>query len=229
MYIFERDEYREKHNTGPSWGFWHLWVWVISLAFAIAKIVQASLELFVGQEGPLRLGVVAAEGALTGMVVGIAQALLLARYLNKSAAFRWVKVTTIAWAARLPVVFLVTTPLLQFYGELWFSNFAWIATAITMGAIGGDIIGLAQAPVLRPYVEHAGRWRWSNLVGGAASGFFTIGASYYNYPDYPSYNLAQDQSLLPMSALEGIVFAAITGITLLDMLRHLRGSQTITP
>ena len=144
----------------------------IPIGFAIGQAISFGIGFATGNAKTWAMGLVIGP-ALTGMVLGIAQWLMLRD--RSLPAYRWNVVTSISWAAGHAVTVLIGNAV---YGAvnlaLWqTSNLAvvWgvsgLVSGLVSGAIGGILVGLAQWWVLRKYSQISHHWILSTSLAWA--------------------------------------------------------------
>ena len=191
---------------------------------------------------PTRLGGVV-RGALVGLVIGVctgvAQAVVLLRYLKPAGALQWIGATIAGRIARMLVITVLSYTVLaniptEAHGALFIGIIAiYFAAMALIGGAGGAATGYAQRFVLEKRVAHAQPGVWINAISSAVV-FIAIAAISFStnlvrppVPDDGIYYAAaggSDASPLDLGlafdVVTSAVAAAITGLVLIDMLRH---------
>ncbi len=208
MALYARDEYSEKHRTGPGWGFGLAWI-IATVAGAVSGRALADwlpLSRLDGQFGDLAAQVLISVAI--GLCIGVAQAVVLVRYLKVVGALQWVGATILGWIARVLLISLLSGILLNAILDTDVKGLLFVLYMAVMGAIGvgaGVGTGFVQRYVLDKRVAYAARWIWANIAASVLT-FIAI---------------AVDPEFGPeLSILLDIAGAAITGYVLVDMLRH---------
>lgn len=247
MYYNDRDEYAEKHRKGPGWGYWHLWVLGISVAFAASRYMKDNLVDTMSLPSNMEAIGWVLSGTFRGLWIGFVQAAILWRFLDGNSRVKWWAVTIVAWAVGNFAVDIAQVVL----GNVLYQWFYYAQDQVNVvlttigGALAGELVGLMQTPILRSRVQQAWRWRWSNLAAGAVSyvGYyvlqglitresFFIGAcpgtenSTWNIDCAIPVSITHTDDLPIIAAMQGAIYAAITGFVLIDMLRHPRQQES---
>ena len=166
-----------------DWNLWFRWV----LANAIGEVVGLgtaavvgvglawTIEKTMGAFGSLAMaGVMILVGTLEGIVVGIAQWLVLRRPIQNMSWRVWVLATAIgafvAWTlGMIPSTLMATNTAAAAAAapppEM--SDVVMYGLAALMGAVLGPILGLPQWLVLRRHVQKAGWWVLANAAAWA--------------------------------------------------------------
>jgi hypothetical protein len=184
----------------------HLWLWW-TLATAIAGAIVGALEVSGFQ--------FLATLAFTGLLIGVAQWLILRYYIPQ--AFWWIGVSTLGWIFGLLLLLssdVALDPLIQFLSTLGAWEVFW------MNLVGQPIVlavfGAAQFPILRRFVRKAHWWILVSAVGGALEGAGSSTVAYILRP-----------GLLPEPFTTALTYGSgwlgygiVTGICLQWLLRH---------
>jgi hypothetical protein len=97
---------------------------------------------------------------LGGAIVGLAQGLLLRRYLSKSIA--WIGLTCVGWLiSSFPILILLLT--MGMIGS-WSEPIKWIELALMFGAISGVVIGFFQQSVIHCVAPSTKQWMCATTV-----------------------------------------------------------------
>lgn len=174
------------------WWLWRQWV----LANSIGELVGLGLSAMVGAGivallswgfgtvSPILIAViVVAAGVIEGMIVGVAQWLVLQHLLPHLPLARWVKATAagafIAWALGMMPSTLMDMGSAPGSGEMiTIPAGVEYLLAAGMGAVLGPILGGVQWWLLREYVQQAWWWIPAHALawaGGMAAIFWVIG------------------------------------------------------
>ena len=177
-----------------------LLAWMVtSLGFPFGGVLALSLA------GPMDNVVSAALGGiLAGAVIGVAQWLVLRAYLGIDATWVLATASGLALGNTLGVILAGT-------GD-------GISGLLIIGAAAGVCVGAAQWTLLRERLRHAGVWV-TVLVMAWPLGWTT------------TWSIGVDVSVgyAVFGAVGALVFAAITGSTLLLMVRSLSRAPASTP
>ena len=168
-------------QTFSSFQLW--WQWVLAdaaggavglgaaslIGAALAWTVETALGAFAGLA---MMAILVFAGTFEGAVVGVAQALVLRRWLKGLSWKKWVLATAVgalvAW-----ILGMLPTTLMDFSAEATntpapeISDAMQYAFAILLGAVAGPILGFAQWILLRRHVHKAGWWLAANSAGWA--------------------------------------------------------------
>lgn len=203
----------EDRSSPPNLN-WKLWLWwtvataAASIPFYFLPTLPAARDLFPREAWGLDFLYLAAMGAGSVAVAGVAQWLVLRQYFQK--AWTWILACTVggaigmiaSWAVMWTVVLLaLAIATAGFYG----GGVGWAAVPLlvvcggTYGAASGAVVGIAQWLVLRRQVRRAGWW----VVASIALGFFAN-------PLVPSSGWASVGTILGLF-LPGLVLAFLIG------------------
>jgi hypothetical protein len=205
-----------------SWTLWEWWVGVMAIAELICfGIVLAASVLInsLGMQGAV--AIFHLVGLLQGVVLGVAQWLVLHRYVKHIQA--WVVVTAIA----AMIAWFIG---LQISALIGFSTF--FDTTLTaamkaqnllkgvflLGAWVGGVLGCAQWFVLRSHIHQGILWIGANALAwalGLVVAFLMLGMIHPS--DYFSLETALAGTATGLTM--GAVVGAITGVTLIWLLR----------
>lgn len=107
---------------------------------------------------------------MTGFVVGVAQWLVLRRYLPY--AGWWILVSAFGWILGTVTSIMtreITAPIIEFFelisevqGVFWLN--------VVNGTVYGAVLGVTQWLVLRRHTQRAGWWVFASAIGGAVNG-----------------------------------------------------------
>lgn len=146
----------------PAWKLWLWWVFANSAGLLLGVALGLALgPVAISVARTLGVGVSDDERIAMGMIptigpsLAIAQSLTLRKHLPQ--ARWWVLATTVGWVAGAATVFTVVP--VGFAPRL-------VEYVVSFGTIG-LVLGVAQWPVLRRQVPHAGWWVLASLVGWA--------------------------------------------------------------
>jgi hypothetical protein len=232
MYVQERDAYYEAHHGAPGYVYWALWLaWLVVniVAFIVSESlgqgVQTSLfppdpssarllslEGHVVSDGVVQYGSAVIGGLVAGAVLGILQGVVLLPFLKLAGMLEWVLATTVGRAARWIAMYVISRELVGLTLDNHIVGvFVLFSLLIAVGIIAGVTLGYAQNIVLRRRVHHSEWWVLANIPGPVGVGL-VIGMTL---------SIAGENTLRDFSTpLIAIVTAAVTGIALIDLLRH---------
>lgn len=236
MALYQRDEYAEKHSMGPGWWFGLRWIVATVLGSMIGRALGdglSRLELD-GIFGILVLSILV--GVAAGLCVGVAQALVLYRYLASEGALGWIGATILGRVVRVVLVTLLSWILLSAIpntapGVLFLAILlAYFVMMAIIGAVAGAAVGYFQRFVLERRVAHAHRWVWVNIgasvltfIALASLNYVSVQTDALHYGSRVASTITVYPELstdLAFHVLNDIVVGAITGYVMIDMLRH---------
>lgn len=214
-----------------------LWLWWV-VATAVGELVGFAVPAIIGPAAAWAMrGMVGTSAAITvvgvavlagsgeGAILGFAQGLILRRYIQNMAQWKWVLATAVAAALAWAIGMLPST--LQDVANIDITKvnlIIFISAAVLLGIVFLLSIGFAQWLVLRRHVGKAGWWILANAIA------WPVGVT------VPAIGLSLVPDGSPMvvwiivgivsGALMGIVVGAITGTWLVWLLRtHLSSSK----
>jgi hypothetical protein len=165
--------------------------------------------------GPLII-ILAMIGLLTGAMVGIAEGIVLRRYLTIIPIWEWVLFTTIggtgAW---------VTGPILIVALLLSIAWVSYLPCIILLGAaLSGAWVGATQRWVLLKYVGTAGSWLWVNILAGIIFVFGTLffASLWGNIRNVQVFN-GSPEALIVGEIMGGFLYGAVTSVAFVRLLR----------
>ncbi|NJO72621.1 MAG: hypothetical protein HC833_01890 [Leptolyngbyaceae cyanobacterium RM1_406_9] len=204
-----------------SWTLWEGWVAVMAIAELIGLgivVIAATLIHSLGTESSVT--VLHLVGLLEGIILGVAQWLVLHRYIKRINA--WVIVTAIAvmivWLIGIKIsalmVFSITldttlTPAMQAK--------ALLKGVALLGAWVGGVLGFAQWFVLKSHIHRAAMWIVANALAWALG--LAVAFTMVNRIHSARFNLETALAGIATGLTTGAVVGAITGITLIWLLR----------
>lgn len=125
-----------------------------------------SIEGRVELAQPLSYLVSAIGGLVAGVVLGLAQGLLLLPYLKTRGMVEWVVVTTLGRMVRWVALFVIGQQLVALVVDrTWLGSCVLFGLLVGMGIIAGLALGYAQSRVLRDRVNRSSWWVLANLPG----------------------------------------------------------------
>jgi hypothetical protein len=185
------------------------------VAFSLPTGVWAATAV-AGLDERIALAPVILAGAGEGAVLAYAQSRALRRELPDFDTSAWIRATAAAAALSWAVGMMPST----FHEPL---SALPPPVVIVFGLAGGVVmlcsIGVAQAAVLRRYVEHAGRWITANALGWLA-GLPVVFAALAVAPEHPA--AVRVAFALVGAVGMGAAVAAVTGSCLVRLLGHRR-------
>lgn len=218
MPLAERDEYAERHNRRSFFGTlltWLLWV----LATGVGLIVGRTIGLVPDRLAQVSIvpyiGVLAARGAMVGLVTGALQGLVLLPLIRRKGYLPWLAASSVGWGVRAVLLFLISNSLVNA-----FSGFVPVDLALAGGAGGivvGAALGIVQGYALRDHIWHQAVWVVAS-IGGACIG--RVVAAF-------GITLGYADSLVSVTVVEGVVWAAVTGAVLAGQIRESRAASRV--
>jgi len=211
-------------NKGMTSRDWYLWLgWIF--ATAVGLIVSDYLGIFFSQG-------VFIDFLLPGVIIGSLQGGLILQHQGVRAS-RWIGISTVGWAVGwilgLIAGALVNAVIMLATGDIE-TNTVVNAGSGFLGLAGllvihGTVLGIMQwFFVLREKFYGAGWWVFTNIVGWPLANGISWGII---APVSLVFGIALTG--LGDSAIRGTAFGAITGSTLVWLLRHSRpGTQIVT-
>jgi hypothetical protein len=210
MLDFEHDEIAERSKQGPSFLAWLGWTIATAAGtvgglWLVGTLIQARASGRADEVIGLAL-----SGAVIGFAIGTAQALVLFPFLKSKGSIEWVVASVVGRTLYTLAVSQFLEPLLRSL-SLERSDALWSCGLLGLILVGvGAMAGLAgsypQMLVLRDRVTHPEWWLLASMAAGAAT---RILVALQIFADADSNGL-----------LTGITTGAITGITLVYLLRH---------
>jgi hypothetical protein len=202
------------------------WLLVVSVgncvSFAVPALVAVTMNILIGESGNsfttfVPIGVMMLAGSIEGVVLGFAQWLVLHHYLHKLTFWRWMLPTAtaavLAWGGG-QAAFSLLSPL--FHANLNGPG-ALLMIVSVLGVVLGVMMGCAQWLVLCHYIRAAGRWIVISTASWAMGMLIIFtGASFL--PAETSIALLVSIDLVSFAVM-GVIFATITGIALVRLLR----------
>jgi len=232
MYVQEHDPYTEAYRGAPGVVFWAIWlVWVVvtyigfTLGETLGQMVErifapqmlnlpraVSLEGYVAAGGPSYLLVALGSGLVAGLVLGIGQGLVLLPFLKLRGTIEWVGATIIGmgigWVTLYALSRAMSGPVLD---RPTGGVLVVIIPLAGVGIIVGLALGYPQGIVLQRRGHHATWWALANIAGPIVVAVL-VGSSLYAQVE----NTIRDSG----TSLIALATGAITGIALLELLRH---------
>lgn len=241
MAIYQRDEYAEKHSTGPGWRFWLGWITATLIGSVISRALADWISLFHLAEGFGDIIEQVLTGLALGLGVGVAQAIVLLPNLKFVGAIQWIGATTVGRLARLLLVsalsgiLLNSIPQSAYVDQFFAIVVLYFVIMAALGVVAGAALGFVQRLVLERRVANAYRWIWATIgtsmltfIAFAVVNYSSIAGPYRlnmgggrlgGGPWIVNYGSALDVGPT-FDILNDIVVAAILGYVLIDMLRH---------
>jgi hypothetical protein len=172
---------RQRRLQRWDWSFWLRWVAANAVAevlgLGLAAAVGVGMILGVGEPKSLAVavmmaGVMIAAGACEGVIVGVAQWMVLRRRLPRLQRRDWVLATAmgslVAWTLGMAPSTLAVLNQDASSPTPEPSDLLVYVLAAAMGAALGVVLGIPQWRVLRRYVQRAHWWVWANAAAWLA-------------------------------------------------------------
>lgn len=160
---------------------------------------------------------------LEGVVVGVAQELVLRRRLTQLRPRSWIVATAIgaalAWVLGMvpSTVMALTSSDSTPQSSTEPTILVTILLAAGLGLVAGPILGVAQWTVLRRLVQRAGRWLWANaLAWGVGTPLVFLGMHLVPWTGHP---LIAALGIYAVCAIAGAIVGVIHGSILVQLLR----------
>jgi hypothetical protein len=204
-----------------SWTLWEEWVAIMAIAELIGLgivVIAATIIPTLGTESTV--AVLYSAGLLEGIILGIAQWLVLHRYIKRITV--WIVVTAIAmmiaWLVGLQISALMvfSTTLDPTLTTAMQARILLQGVAL-LGAWVGGVLGFAQWFVLKSHIRRAALWIVSNALAwtsGLVVAFIMVGRIHSD-----RFNLETALVGIATGLTTGAVVGAITGITLIWLLK----------
>jgi hypothetical protein len=203
-----------------SWTLWEWWV----LATVVGGLVGMGIA-GIASVIAVNLGTVSTitllhlVGALEGAALGVAQWLVLRRYIKHVGW--WIMATAmgaiVAWLIGLKVVVIL---MLMFMddGMTGTMPFALLKAVFLLGTWIGTVLGLAQWFVLRTHVRNGISWVFANaLAWGLALLVILMGTTWMKPGEF---TIETAFIYLVTGATTGVVVGSVTGIALVWLLKR---------
>ncbi len=212
-------------SLSRSWTLWESWVVVMALAQVVGLGIVAIAGTFINSLGTIgTVTVLHLVGLLQGIVLGVAQWLVLRRYIRHSG--QWIAVTAIAamiaWLIGIKasaVMVLVTSLDTTLTAEM--KTATLLKDVFLLGAWVGGVLGIAQWFVLKHRIRQALWWVLANALAWAVGlGVAFMGAGMMRTGDFSNLKTALAGAATGLSM--GAVVGAITGIALVWLLKPRR-------
>jgi hypothetical protein len=216
-------------QIGTDWAFWRQWV----AANAIAELVGLGGAALIGvlvfarfeaALTPLLAALIMIVGGtfLEGVMVGVAQWLVLRQAISRMPWKSWIAATAVgafvAWTlGMIPSTIMSMAETESAAASPEISEWIIFSLAALMGLVLGPILALPQWWVLRRYVERASWWIPANALAwmvGMVLVFVGVGLT----PE--SISLVSALFLLITFALAGATVGAIHGLFLIRLLKQ---------
>jgi hypothetical protein len=140
---------RPTDRAQVGWGLWFPWVLATAVGGGVGGIIGGGVNGVLGEVANGAVG-----WAIVGAAIGIAQGILLRRWIRRTGW--WFLASVVGWAVGAPVGFVLFGPL---------------------GYFGcGALIGIAQCLVLKRQVQRAGVWVLASVIGWGVGGLVGWGA-----------------------------------------------------
>jgi hypothetical protein len=188
-------------HARAGWTLWLQWVLLSTLGWIVGGFTLLSTSYALAQQldpalGRIAAGAlgIAAGGALAGLMVGVAQWLVLQHWIEQSSRWIWLSAASIAVGAVLNI-FVATSA----SGDA--------RTLVLAGGAAGALLGGAQWLVLRGQVAPAGWWIPANIL--ALATLFVLADT-----------LGGEGQVFPALLASGAACAGVTGGALAWLLRR---------
>jgi len=191
---------------------------VATALIAVGSLIVApfiSVQVTSEDLGPLII-ILVMIGLLTGAMVGIAEGIVLRRYLTIIPFWEWVLLTTIggigAW---------VTGPILIVALLLSIAWVSYLPCIILLGAaLSGAWLGATQRWVLLKYVGTAGSWLWVNVLAGIifVPGMFFFASLWGNIRNVQVLS-GSPEALIAGEIIGGFLYGVVTSVAFVRLLR----------
>lgn len=212
---------RRSLSLKKSWTLWEWWVGVMAIAELIGLgivLIAGAIINWLGMESSV--AVFHLVGLLEGIVLGMAQWLVLHRYVKHIKA--WVVVTAIAamlaWLIGLQIsALMVFSITLDTTLTAVMKAQTLLKGVFLLGAWVGGVLGFAQWLVLKSHIRRAVLWIVANALAwalGLVVAFMMVGMMHSNHFSLET-ALAGTATGLTMGAVVG----AITGVALIWLLK----------
>lgn len=210
MLITDHDEYAERHKVGPGFLFWAVWVAATIGGAVVGATARDAVQRAVHLSSAFDIVQTALMGAALGAGLGLAQGVALVRYLKLRGIVEWTIATILGGSLSAMVISTSVDALagVAFDYSMFGITAYWIAYAL-IGAMGGAMLGFAQSLVLQQRVVNAGWWA---LANAGATALYTLFVAFFTLHD----STADINGALVSGVLRGL----ITGIALVELLRH---------
>ena len=229
MYI--SDEYRASQQNAPAWIYILIWIgWVVLTigGFLLGQLLSDTItSAIVGSsatgralsvEGNVQIaglaGYVAAlvGGIASGLVLAVAQGIVLLPLLKRAGMIQWAAATVIGRIVQWFIVYLVGIGMVGIVVDKEIPNVAlfFLMLALT-GALGGLALSYPQAQVFKARANRSRIWLVANMVGPVVTAL-VVGMTLF----VEGQNNTRDYTTLLMA----IITALATAFALLEILHH---------
>jgi hypothetical protein len=229
MYI--SDEYRASQQNAPAWIYSLIWIgWVVLTigGFLLGQLLSDTItSAIVGSsttgralsvEGNVQIagltGYIAAfaGGIASGLVLAVAQGIVLLPLLKRAGMIQWAVATVIGRTVQWFIVYVVGIGMVGIVVDKEIPNVAlfFLMLALT-GALGGLALSYPQAQVFKARANRSRIWLVANVVGPVVTAL-VVGMTLF----VEGQNNTRDYTTLLMA----IITALATAFALLDILHH---------
>ena len=229
MYV--SDEYRASQQNAPAWIYILIWIGWVALTiggFLLGKLLSDSVTAAIlgngatgralSVEGNVQIaglaGYVAAlaGGIVSGLVLAVAQSLVLLPLLKRAGTFAWALATVIGRTIQWFIVYMVGIGMVGIVVDKEIPNVAlfFLMLALT-GALGGLALGYPQAQVFKARANRSRIWLVANMVGPVVTAL-VVGMTLFVEGE----NNIRDYTTLLMA----IITAIGTAFALLEIIHH---------
>lgn len=179
--------------------FWLQWVAATTLGATVGQPLE-NLVNGASLKGPFDILPAAGGAAVTGLLIGLAQAFVLLRYLKPGASSEWVVGTVLGRVAAAVVAFLYFDTMSGiFLDDSQATICGVLFLRALLGAVLGLLIALPQYFILKPRTEKPIVWLIANAGISALTTYIFIFSE---------------------GILYGVLTGIVTGYILVDLLRH---------
>lgn len=190
------DETKVKHN---EFGLWLAWTLATALGMLVGYLPLALLV------GSLELGVARVSvPLLTGILLGLAQWLVLRPYVSKSSD--WILNHSAGWVAGFAIGLYIVQLLSK-------TPLGMLAGFVTFGVI----VALFQYPALRREIPHLATWVLANVIGWTLGAYLSLLALSVFFQNAVPNTFS---SVLVTVGITGLVAGAITALALIRIVRQ---------
>jgi MFS family permease len=229
MYV--SDEYRASQQNAPAWFYILIWIGWIALtiaAYVIGKWLSDSVTVsLLGSnatgralsiDGNVQIaglagyGVAIVGGIVSGLVLGVAQGIVLLPLLKRAGAGEWVLATVIGRTIQWFIVYIVGMAMLGITFDKEIPTVLLLLAMLALtGVLSGVALGYPQAQVFKRRANRSGVWLVANIIGPVVTGL-VVGMTLF----VQGQNTLRDYTTL----LTAIIAALSTGFALLEILHH---------
>ena len=176
--MIERDEYAASHRQGLGCGLWLMWFVATTLGALLGQVAAQNIVWALVPDNTLStippIWLLAAAGAVMGTLIGLAQGLVLLRYIKLNGFVEWIA----ASAAGGVLIWTIVAPIGEYLLktiDLGIAVCTMLIPVIIYGTLAGTVFGLLQSLVFERQLGHVttlDQPAW--ILGNAAGGIFSI-------------------------------------------------------